>query len=148
MPLTGEYLLGTSDWSRKAVERYEASDGAEAGTLGGRPVIILTSVGARTGGLRKTPLMRVEHEGQYLAVASLGGAAHNPKWYYNLVANPQVELQDRAVRRDYRAREVFDDEKAVWWKRAVAAFPDYASYQRKTKRQIPVFVLEPIGAAA
>jgi deazaflavin-dependent oxidoreductase (nitroreductase family) len=148
MPLTGEYLPGTSDWSRKAVERYEASDGAEAGTLGGRPVIILTSVGARTGGLRKTPLMRVEHEGQYLAVASLGGAAHNPKWYYNLVANPQVELQDLAVRRDYRAREVFDDEKAVWWKRAVAAFPDYASYQRKTKRQIPVFVLEPIGAAA
>ena len=148
MPLTGEYLPGTSDWSRKAVEQYEATDGAKSGTLGGRPVIILTSVGARTGGLRKTPLMRVEHEGQYVAVASLGGAAHNPQWYYNLVANPHVELQDLAVKRDYRAREVFDGEKAVWWKRAVAAFPDYAGYQRKTKRQIPVFVLEPMTTAA
>jgi deazaflavin-dependent oxidoreductase (nitroreductase family) len=111
-------------------------------------VIILTSVGARTRGLRKTPLMRVEHEGTYVAVASKGGAARNPQWYYNLVANPHVELQDLAVKRDYRAREVTGDEKAAWWDRAVAAFPDYANYQKKTRRQIPVFVLEPMEAAA
>jgi deazaflavin-dependent oxidoreductase (nitroreductase family) len=144
MPLTGEYLPGTSDWSRDTVDRYEATAGAKGGMLNGRPVIILTSVGARTRGLRKTPLMRVEHEGTYVAVASRGGAAHNPQWYYNLVANPHVELQDLAVKRDYRAREVTGDEKAAWWDRAVAAFPDYANYQKKTRRQIPVFVLEPM----
>ena len=148
MPLTGEYLPGTSDWSRKAVEQYEATDGAKSGTLGGRPVIILTSVGARTGGLRKTPLMRVEHDGTYAVVASLGGAAHNPQWYHNLVSSPHVELQDRADKHDYRARELTGDEKAVWWARAVAAFPPYADYQRKTSRQIPVFVLEPMEPGA
>ncbi len=148
MPLTGEYLPGTSDWSRNTVDRYEATDGETGGLLNGRPVVILTSVGARTGGLRKTPLMRVEHEGTYVVVASLGGATHNPKWYYNLVANPQVELQDLAVKRDYRAWEVTGDEKAIWWERAVAAFPDYANYQKKTSRQIPVFVLEPMEPAA
>jgi deazaflavin-dependent oxidoreductase (nitroreductase family) len=144
MPLTGEYLPGTSDWSRDTVDRYEATDGATGGMLNGRPVIILTSVGARTGGLRKTPLMRVEHEGRYVAVASKGGAAHHPRWYYNLVANPHVELQDLAVKRDYLAHEVTGDEKAACWDRAVAAFPDYANYQKKTRRQIPVFVLEPM----
>jgi deazaflavin-dependent oxidoreductase (nitroreductase family) len=148
MPLTGEYLPGTSDWSRNTVDRYEATDGETGGMLNGSPVIILTSVGARTGGLRKTPLMRVEHEGTYAVVASLGGAAHNPQWYHNLVANPHVELQDRADKRDYHAREVTGNEKAVWWERAVDAFPPYADYQRKTRRQIPVFVLEPMAPGA
>jgi deazaflavin-dependent oxidoreductase (nitroreductase family) len=148
MPLTGEYLPGTSDWSRNTAERYEATNGAEGGTMRGRPVVLLTSVGAKTGGLRKTPLMRVEHEGTYAVVASLGGAAHNPQWYYNLVAHPHVELQDMAVTRDYTAREVFGDEKALWWDRSVAAFPDYAGYQKKTRRQIPVFVLEPMEPGA
>jgi deazaflavin-dependent oxidoreductase (nitroreductase family) len=148
MPLIGEYLPGTSDWSRNTAERYEATNGAEGGTMRGRPVVLLTSVGAKTGGLRKTPLMRVEHEGTYAVVASLGGAAHNPQWYYNLVAHPHVELQDMAVTRDYTAREVFGDEKALWWDRSVAAFPDYAGYQEKTRRQIPVFVLEPMEPGA
>jgi deazaflavin-dependent oxidoreductase (nitroreductase family) len=148
MPLTGEYLPGTSDWSRNTVDRYEATDGEQGGMLNGSPVVVLTSVGARTGGLRKTPLMRVEHDGRYAVVASLGGAAHNPQWYHNLVANPHVELQDRGFKRDYRAREVTGDEKAVWWARAVAAFPPYADYQRKTRRQIPVFVLEPMEPGA
>lgn len=148
MPLIGEYLPGTSDWSRNTAERYEATNGVEGGTMRGRPVVLLTSVGAKTGGLRKTPLMRVEHEGTYAVVASLGGAAHNPQWYYNLVAHPHVELQDMAVTRDYTAREVFGDEKALWWDRSVAAFPDYAGYQEKTRRQIPVFVLEPMEPGA
>jgi deazaflavin-dependent oxidoreductase (nitroreductase family) len=100
-------------------------------------------VGAKTGKIRKTPLMRVEHGGTYAVVASLGGAPQHPVWYHNLKANPHVELQDRATKRDYIAREVFGDEKALWWERAVSTWPDYANYQRKTKRQIPVFVLEP-----
>jgi F420H(2)-dependent quinone reductase len=147
MPLTGEYEPSTAGWARKQAERYEASNGAEAGALRGRPIIVLTSVGAKTGKLRKTALMRVEHEGMYAVVASLGGAARNPVWYNNLKANPHVELQDGPTKRDYTAREVTDDEKAVWWERAVQAFPDYANYQARTKRQIPVFVLEPIDQA-
>jgi deazaflavin-dependent oxidoreductase (nitroreductase family) len=106
---------------------------------------VLTSVGAKTGKLRKTALMRVEHEGLYAVVASLGGAPHNPVWYQNLKANPHVELQDRATKHDYTAREVSGAEKAVWWERAVEAWPDYANYQAKTDRQIPVFVLEPMA---
>jgi F420H(2)-dependent quinone reductase len=144
MPLVGEYEPGTSAWSRKHVEEYEATNGERAGDLHGRPVIVLTSVGAKSGKLRKTALMRVEHDGQYAAVASLGGAPRNPKWYHNLVQNPHVELQDRAVKRDYLAHEATGDEKTLWWARAVEAFPDYASYQEKTARQIPVFVLEPM----
>jgi deazaflavin-dependent oxidoreductase (nitroreductase family) len=144
MPLTGEYEPGTSAWSRQQVELYEATNGEEGGDLRGRPVIVLTSVGAKTGKLRKTALMRVEHEGIYAVVASLGGAPKNPVWYYNLKKNPHVELQDRATRRDYMAREVTGDEKTIWWERAVEAWPDYATYQAKTDRQIPVFVLEPM----
>ena len=142
MPLTGEYEPGTSAWSRKQAELYEATNGEEGGDLRGRPVIVLTSIGARTGKLRKTPLMRVEHDGFYAVVASLGGAPQNPAWYHNLRTNPHVELQDRATRRDYIAREVTGDEKTAWWDRAVEAWPDYATYQAKTDRQIPVFVLE------
>ena len=145
MPLHGDYEPSTSSWSRKQAELYESTNGEQGGDLRGRPVIVLTSVGARTGKLRKTALMRVEHDGIYAVVASLGGAPKHPVWYYNLKKNPRVELQDRETKRDYVAREVVDDEKAVWWGRAVEAWPDYASYQTKTDRQIPVFVLEPVG---
>ena len=120
------------------------SGGTENTSLQGKPVILLTSVGAKSGKLRKTPLMRVEHGGEYAIVASLGGAPKNPVWYYNVKAHPRVELQDGTVHGDYEAREVFDDEKAQWWERAVAAWPDYANYQKKTDRQIPVFVLTPV----
>ncbi len=120
------------------------SGGTKGTELKGRPVILLTTVGAKTGKIRKTPLMRVEHGGEYAVVASLGGAPKNPVWYYNITANPQVELQDGPATGDYEAREVFGDEKAAWWGRAVAAWPDYADYQKKTDRQIPVFVLSPV----
>ena len=119
-----------------------STDGTE---MKGKPVILLTTIGAKTGKIRKTPLMRVEHDGEYAVVASLGGAPKNPVWYYNIKAHPQVELQDGAVTKDYEAREVVGDEKAAWWERAVAAWPDYAEYQTKTDRQIPVFVLTPIN---
>ena len=145
MPLTGEYEPSTAAWARKQAERYEASGCAEATDLRGRPIIVLTSVGSRSGKLRKTPLMRVEHGGEYAVVASLGGAPKNPVWYHNIKAHPRVELQDGTVNKDYEAREVFGDEKAAWWERAVAAWPDYANYQTKTDRQIPVFVLTPIN---
>jgi deazaflavin-dependent oxidoreductase (nitroreductase family) len=112
----------------------------------GMPVVILTTLGARSGKVRKTPLMRVEHDGTYVVVASLGGAPKHPVWYYNVVAHPEVELQDGPVRQDMTAREVTGEEKAQWWDRAVAAYPDYADYQKKTDRQIPVFVLEPLAS--
>ena len=143
MPLTGEYAPSTEEWARTQAERFEASDGREANTLRGVPIIVLTSVGAKSGKLRKTALMRVEHDGRYAVVASKGGAPEHPVWYWNLVANPHVELQDGAVRRDYDAAIVEGDERAEWWERAVAAWPDYAGYQTRTDRQIPVFVLTP-----
>src|SRR6187455_2362648 len=117
MPLSGEYAPSTAAWARKQADTYEATDGAQANDLRGRPVIVLTSVGAKTGKLRKTALMRVEHEGIYAVVASLGGAPKHPVWYNNLKANPHVELQDGPSKRDYLAREVTGDEKAVWWDR-------------------------------
>jgi deazaflavin-dependent oxidoreductase (nitroreductase family) len=144
MPLTGEYEPSTSDWSREQTELYVATNGEEGADLRGRPVIVLTSVGAKTGKLRKTALMRVEHEGVYAVVASMGGDPNNPAWYRNLKENPHVELQDGATKHDYTAREVTGDEKAVWWERAVEVWPDYAKYQTKTDRQIPVFALEPL----
>jgi len=142
MPLTGEYEPSTSAWSREQIELYEATNGEQGGDLRGKPVIVLTSVGAKTGKLRKTALMRVEHEGVYAVVASLGGAPKNPVSYYNLKKNPHVELQDGAIKRDYTTREVTGDEKAVWWEHAVEAWPDYVTYQTRTDRQIPVFVLD------
>jgi F420H(2)-dependent quinone reductase len=145
MPLAGEYAPSTAAWARKQVELYESTNGTKGGDLRGRPVIVLTSVGARTGKLRKTALMRVEHEGVYAVVASQGGSPKHPVWYHNLKAEPHVELQDGATKRDYLAREVTGGEKAVWWERAVATWPDYARYQTKTERQIPVFVLDPLG---
>jgi deazaflavin-dependent oxidoreductase (nitroreductase family) len=147
MPLTGEYAPGTADWARDQLETYERSGGTQGTTLRGMPVIILTSVGAKSGKLRKNPLMRVEHEGEYAVVASLGGAPRNPVWYYNLTANPHVELQDGPVKRDYLAHEATGEEKALWWERAVAAYPDYVAYQAKTDREIPVFVLTPMNEA-
>ncbi len=144
MPLDGEYEPGTSAWSRKQTELYVASDGAKGGLLRGKPIIVLTSVGAKTGKLRRIALMRVEHDGHYAVVASLGGAARNPVWYHNLVQNPHVELQDGPITRDYVARELHGPEKATWWERAVQVWPDYHRYQTKTDRQIPVFVLEPL----
>ena len=141
MPLEGEYAPSTVDWARRQAELFEATDGAKGADLRGMPIIVLTSVGAKSGQLRKTALMRVEYEGEYAVVASLGGAPKNPVWYFNLVKNPDVELQDGAVKADYRAREVTGDEKSVWWGRAVAAYPPYADYQAGTDRQIPVFVL-------
>ena len=143
MPLQGEYEPSTSDWAREQAENIEASGGTEGNELNGMPVVLLTSVGRKSGKLRKSPLMRVENEGKYAAVASLGGAPKNPVWYYNVVANPHVELRDGPVVTDMIAREVTGDEKAEWWERAVAAFPPYADYQKKTDRAIPVFVLEP-----
>jgi deazaflavin-dependent oxidoreductase (nitroreductase family) len=144
MPLTGEYEPSTSGWAREQAERYMASGGTEGTDLKGRPVVLLTTVGAKTGKLRKTPLMRVEHAGEYAVVASLGGAPKHPVWYHNIKKHPVVELQDGTSAREYRAREVFGQEKADWWARAVRVWPDYADYQRKTDRQIPVFVLTPI----
>ncbi len=143
MPLTGDYEPSTLGWARKNAEQIMASGGTEGMAMRGMAVILLTTIGAKTGKLRKTPLMRVEHDGEYAIVASLGGAPKNPVWYYNVKAHPHVEVQDGTVIGDYRAREVFGDEKALWWQRAVAAYPDYADYQAKTDRQIPVFVLTP-----
>ncbi|MEU8135354.1 nitroreductase family deazaflavin-dependent oxidoreductase [Streptodolium elevatio] len=142
MPLTGEYEPSPTKWVRDQVEQYESSGGTKGTTIRGMPVVVLTTRGAKSGKLRKTPVMRVEHDGVYAVVASLGGAPKHPLWYHNVVADPQVELQDGRERRDMTAREVTGDEKAVWWERAVAAYPDYADYQKKTDRQIPVFVLE------
>jgi deazaflavin-dependent oxidoreductase (nitroreductase family) len=145
MALTGDYEPSASGWVREHVEQIVRTGTTDGVTINGRPTVLMTYRGARTGKVRKTPVMRVEHEGRYAAVASKGGAPTNPQWYASLVAEPVVELQDGAVTRRYRAREVFGDEKALWWRRAVDAYPDYADYQRKTARQIPVFVLEPIG---
>ena len=141
MPLQGEYAPSTAAWAREQAEAFEASGGAEAGELRGMPIIVLTSVGAKTGMLRKTSLMRVEHDGEYAVVASLGGAPKHPVWYWNLLKNPHVELQDMAEKHDYLARELSGEEKALWWERAVAAYPPYADYQVKTDREIPVFLL-------
>ncbi len=141
MPLEGEYEPSTSGWARRQAETFEASNGAQANTLRGLPIVLLTSVGAKTGKLRKTALMRVEHDGAYAVVASLGGAAKHPVWYWNLKKHPHVELQDGAERHDYEARELEGAEREEWWARAVEAYPPYADYQRKTDRLIPVFLL-------
>ncbi|MCU1432258.1 MAG: nitroreductase family deazaflavin-dependent oxidoreductase [Actinotalea sp.] len=141
MPLSGEYAPSPVGHARTQAERFEASGGTRSNTMRGVPIIVLTSVGAKSGLLRKTPLMRVEHEGEYAVVASLGGAPQHPVWYHNIAANPHVELQDGAEKKDYLAREVTGEERDLWWERAVAVWPDYAAYQTRTTRQIPVFVL-------
>lgn len=143
MTPNAEYAPSPSKWVRDQVALYEGSGGMEGTTMRGMPVVIITSVGSRTGKIRKTPLMRVEHDGSYAAVASQGGAPKHPTWYFNLVAEPRVEVQDGPVVQKMFAREVVGDEKALWWKRAVSAFPDYADYQEKADRSIPLFVLSP-----
>jgi deazaflavin-dependent oxidoreductase (nitroreductase family) len=138
-----EYAPSPRDTVRQTVDLYEGSDGARGNTLMGKPVIILTTVGNKSGKLRKTPLMRIEHDGSYAVVASMGGAPKHPVWYYNIEANPDVELQDGATKKQYVAHEATGEEKARWWARAVEAWPDYDNYQAKTDREIPLFVLTP-----
>ncbi len=133
---------------RDQVEAYEKSGGTEGTTLRdtGLPVVIVTNLGVSSGKVRKTPVMRVEHDGTYAMVGSKGGAPENPVWVYNVRANPQVEVQDGPRRQDMVAREISGDERSEWWQRAVDAFPPYADYQKKTTREIPVFLLEPAAS--
>ena len=147
MPLHGDYEPSTWKWVRDQVELYESSGGTKGTTLRdtGMPVVIVTNRGVKSGKIRKTPVMRVEHEGRYAVVASVGGAPEHPTWYHNLVADPHVELQDGPQKWDIVAREVSGEERQDWWDRAVAAYPPYADYQQKTDRVIPVFVLEREG---
>ena len=147
MPLHGEYEPSPQKWVRDQVDLYESSGGTQGTTMRGMPVVVLSTVGAKSGKLRKVPLMRVEHEGRYAAIASLGGSPKNPVWHANVVAHPLVELQDGPHKWDMVAREVTGAERDEWWVRAVAAYPDYAEYQVKTDRVIPVFVLEPVSAS-
>lgn len=142
MPLQGEYEPSPEKWVRDQVEKIEGSGGTEGNELRGMAVIVLTTTGAKSGKLRKNPLMRVEHDGAYLAVASLGGAPKNPVWFHNIKADPHVELRDATQVFDLTAREIDGDEYDAWWERAVAAYPDYADYKEKTERKIPLFVLE------
>ncbi len=144
MPLHGEYAPSPSKWSREQAEEFEESGGTRANTMRGMPIVVVTYRGVKSGKIRKVPLMRVEHDGKYAIVASMGGAPQHPTWYHSIKAEPHVELQDGPVRRDMHAREVTGEEKQTWWQHAVEAYPDYADYQKKTDRQIPVFVLEPM----
>jgi deazaflavin-dependent oxidoreductase (nitroreductase family) len=148
MAIDGEYVPSPAAWVRDQVEEYEGSGGVTGTTLRdtGLPVVIVTNRGAKSGAVRKTPLMRVEHDGRYAAVGSKGGAPQNPVWVYNLRKNPQVVVQDGQRTWEMTAREVTGEERAAWWERAVAAYPSYADYQLKTGRLIPVFVLESAGA--
>jgi F420H(2)-dependent quinone reductase len=142
MTLTGNYVPSTSEWVRDQVEAYERSGGTEGNEIMGLPIVVVTSRGAKSGNLRKNPVMRVEHDGVYAVVASKGGAPEHPEWYYNIVADPHVDLQDGPEPASYAARLATGEERAEWWERAVAAFPNYAEYQTKTDREIPVFLLE------
>ncbi|NPD04679.1 nitroreductase family deazaflavin-dependent oxidoreductase [Nocardioides sp. zg-1308] len=144
MALTGTYVPSSAEWVRNQVAEYEASDGERAGTLPGTkyPIVVITSVGSSSGNLRKNPVMRVERDGAYLAVASKGGAPEDPAWADNFRKHPEVELQDEAEKHVYRVRELSGDERADWWQLAVETWSTYASYQEKTDRQIPLFLLE------
>ena len=144
MLLIGEYEPSPTGRVREQVELYEATNGVKGGTLNGRPVIILTYKGAKSGKIRKIPLMRIEHQGTYAVAASNAGAATHPLWYRNIVSNPLVALQDGALKHEMRAREVFGDEKNDWWKRADAAWPDFPVYRARAGREIPILVLEPL----
>ncbi|HTU73574.1 MAG TPA: nitroreductase family deazaflavin-dependent oxidoreductase [Trebonia sp.] len=145
MPIEGQYEPSPQQWVRDQVKEYEGSGGTHGTTLRetGLPVVIVTNLGAKTGKVRKTPLMRVEHDGRYAAVGSKGGAPQDPLWVSNLRVNPVVEVQDGGDKWEMVAREVSGEERAAWWERSVAAYPPYAEYQLKTDRLIPVFVLEP-----
>jgi deazaflavin-dependent oxidoreductase (nitroreductase family) len=143
MPLDGEREISPEGWVREQTEKILAAGTTDGVQILDRPIVLVTMRGAKSGKLRYTPVMRVEHDGSYAMFASKGGAPENPAWYHNLVANPHVELQDGTKTKEYDAREVSGDERAQWWERGVAAYPPYAEYQTKTDRQIPVFVLEP-----
>ena len=143
MALTGEYALSPEGWVREQTEKILETGTTEGVQVYDRPIVLVTIRGVKSGKLRYTPLMRVEHDGRYALVASKGGAPEHPTWYHNLVAHPHVELQDGTVKKEYDARQVEGDERAQWWERSVAAYPPYEEYQAKTDRQIPVFVLEP-----
>lgn len=143
MPLDGEYEPSPTQWVRDQVDTVERTGTTDGVTIRGMPIVVMTMRGRSSGKLRKVPVMRVEHDGSYVAVASKGGAPDHPTWYANLTADPRVELHDGTVRRDVTARELEGEERQVWWDRAVAAFPDYADYATKTDRLIPVLVFEP-----
>jgi deazaflavin-dependent oxidoreductase (nitroreductase family) len=145
MTVQREYVPSKADWVREQVEAFEASDGAEANTLrgSGDPIVVITSVGAKSGNLRKNPVMRVERDGEYVAIASKGGAPDQPEWYFNFLAHPEVELQDGPVRKTYSVRLLSGDERADWWQHAVNTWSTYATYQTRTDREIPVFLLTP-----
>lgn len=142
MPIEGEYEPSTWDWVREQVEEYESSGGTRANTLrdSGIPIIVMTTKGHKSGKVRKVPLMRVEHDGEYAIIASKGGAPSHPGWYHNLTADPHIMMQDGPAPWDTTVRLVTGDERAAWWERAVAVFPPYAEYQEKTDREIPVFI--------
>ncbi len=145
MTLEGEYEPSKQQWVREQVEQYEASGGREANILRGQPewpIVVITSRGAKSGKLRKNPVMRVEHDGVYAAVASYGGSPQHPVWYHNFVAHPEVELQDGPEPHLYRARIAEGEEREIWWKRSVDVYSRYAEYQEQTDRVIPVFLLE------
>lgn len=146
MTLQGEYVPSKAGWVRDQVAKFEASGGADANTLRGSkdPIVVITSIGHQSGKLRKNPVMRVERDGKYVAIASYGGGPENPEWYQNFVAHPEVDLQDGPVKKSYRARLLQGDERAEWWQHAVATWSTYATYQQKTDREIPVFLLEPL----
>ena len=144
MTIEGEYVPSPRKGARDQVSEIERTGTTDSVDIMGMPVVLLTMVGAKTGAIRKVPLMRVEHDGLYAAVASLGGAPDHPQWYWNLRRRPELDLQDGTVVTHRRARELEGAEREAWWERCVAAFPPYASYQRKTDRLIPVFVLEPV----
>ena len=143
MPLNGEREISPEGWVREQTEKIIAAGTTDGVQVLDRPIVLVTVRGAKSGKLRYTPVMRVEHDGSYAMFASKGGAPENPAWYHNLVANPHVELQDGTVTKEYDARQLSGDERSEWWERGVAAYPPYADYQKKTDRQIPVFVLEP-----
>ena len=136
-------MLSSVDWVRRQTETILANGTTDGVQVQGRDVVLLKIRGRKSGNLHWVPLMRVEHDGRYAIVASVGGGPKHPTWYHNVVADPRVELQDGTVTKDYVAREVTGDEKAAWWTRAVDAYPSYADYQKRTDREIPVFVLEP-----
>lgn len=140
------YRPSPSGWVRDQVAAIEAAGDTRAASIMDRAVVLLTMTGRKSGDTLKVPLMRVEHDGSYAAVASKGGAPDNPQWYYSLKANPGIDLQDGTQTFHMRAREISGEERATWWERCVAAFPNYADYQARSQgREIPVFVLEPVG---
>jgi deazaflavin-dependent oxidoreductase (nitroreductase family) len=136
-------MSNVHQWADDQVALFERTNGAEGNTLRGKPIVVVTTTGAKSGNRRLVPVMRVEHDGSYAVVASMGGAPKHPVWYHNLVAHPKVQLQDGPTKRDYIAREASGGERDAWWERAVEAWPDYATYQTRTTRVIPVFVLDP-----